>query len=411
MPAKKRILFVDDEPSILDGLRRMLRKMRGEWDMEFVESGRAALELIEKQPFDVVVSDMRMPEMDGAELLDRVRERCPTAVRLILSGHSDKEMILKSVGPTHQYMAKPCDADNLKATVGQACALRDLLDNEELKAVVARVKSLPSVPVLYGHLLDILQSPEGSLQEVAKIISTDVGMTAKVLQLVNSAFFGLRSHIESPSQAITYLGMDTVRAVVLTASAFSEFEHTPGAKEAAEELYPHSIRIGTLSGQIAKTITTDQKVLDDVLMAGLLHDVGKLILAAKFPDEFLKVRHSIKDQPQPVYEAERKVLGASHAELGAYLLGLWGLPNPIVEAVAFHHEPSACFSRDFSVLTAVHVANALDGQANSLPGDSEGGHIDAAYLAEVGVADRVPQWQELCKAIQEKECEHARTLE
>ena len=248
---KKRVLFVDDEPKVLDGLRRMLRKMRNEWEMEFATSGTEALEAIRKQPFDVVVSDMRMPGMDGAELLTKVREICPTAVRLILSGHSEKEMILKSVGPTHQFLAKPCDADTLKATVARACALRELLANEQLKGVVSGVKSLPSMPGLYTQLVEVLQSPDSSLQDVAAIIGGDIGMTAKILQLVNSAFFGLRRHIEGPAQAITYLGLDTVSAVVLTAGAFAEFEDSREATEVAETLYPHSITAGSLAGHIA----------------------------------------------------------------------------------------------------------------------------------------------------------------
>ena len=406
---RKRILFVDDEPKILDGLRRMLRNMRREWDMTFVTSGREALEAINKEPFDVVVSDMRMPEMDGAELLNRVRERCPTAVRLILSGHSEREMILKSVGPTHQFLAKPCDADSLKATVARACALRDLLGDEQLKAVVASVKTLPSVPLLYGRLLDVLGSPDGSLQEVAQIISSDVGMTAKVLQLVNSAFFGLRHHIESPAQAITYLGMDTVRAVVLTAGVFSEFEYAETAMVAAEELYPHSISVGSLAGKIARTARADQKLIDDVLMAGMLHDVGQLILAAELPEVWREAVRASSERKMRLHEAERELLGVTHAELGAYLLGLWGLPNPIVEAVAFHHQPSRCLSRAFTVLTPVHAADALVHEMNWGHEEKDAAWIDMAYLNEVGVAGRVPQWWELCRSTRAEEREHAGT--
>ena len=404
---KKRILFVDDEPKVLDGLRRMLHRMRDEWDMRFVGSGREALEAIEQERFDVVVSDMRMPEMDGAELLDEVRQRCPGAVRLILSGHSDKEMILKSVGPTHQFLAKPCDADELKATVARACALRDLLADEQLKAVVARVKSLPSVPLLYAELLQLLGSQDCSLQDVGKIISSDVGMTAKILQLVNSAFFGLRHHIESPSQAIAYLGIETVRAVVLTASVFSEFEHPQKGKETAEALYPHSIAVGNLAGKITKTVSADRKLYDNALMAGMLHDVGQLVLAAELSEAKEQTHRTATERTIPLHEAEREVLGVSHAELGAYLLGLWGLPDAIVEAVAFHHMPSRCLSRSFAVLTPVHAANALARAAEAGPEAREVARLDTTYLEEVGVANHVPRWRELAESVLFAEKSHA----
>lgn len=407
MSAKTLILFVDDEPKVLAGLRRMLHTMRDEWDMEFVTSGPEALAAIEKRPFDVVVSDMRMPGMDGAELLNEVRTRCPTAVRLILSGHSDREMTLKSLGPTHQFLAKPCDAEALKETVSRACMLRDLLADQRLAGVVARTRTLPSLPELYAKLIQVLESPEGSLREVAEIISSDVGMAAKVLQLVNSAFFGLRHPIHNPSQAITYLGMDTVRAVVLTASAFSKFEGSDAAKQAADHLYPHSIRTGALCAKIAATLGSDKMLADDALMAGLLHDVGRLILAAELPNVLQLVFQNAREQHVALHKAEKAVLGTTHAELGAYLLGLWGLPHRIVEAVAFHHTPSDCPGRTLTVLAPVHVANALDSQSHPEPDIEHASTVDLAYIRELGLADRLPEWRDLARAVQVEEEKHA----
>jgi putative nucleotidyltransferase with HDIG domain len=408
MSAKTRVLFVDDEPKILAGLRRLLHKMRDEWDMVFVTSGPEALAAIEKQPFDIVVTDMRMPGMDGAELLNEVRVRCPMAARLILSGHSDREMILKSLGPTHQFLAKPCDAEALKETVARARTLRDLLANQGLMATVARIKTLPSVPALYAKLLQVLESPGKSPREVAEIIGSDIGMTAKILQLVNSAFFGLHHHpVQNPSQAITHLGMDTVRAVVLTAGAFSTFEATGAAKQAVDYLYPHSLRTGTLSAKIALAMSLDNLLADDALMAGLLHDVGRLILAAELPDVLEDVFQVARERELALHEAERAVLGTTHAELGAYLLGLWGLPQRIVEAVAFHHAPANCPGRTLSVLAPVHVANALDSETHPEPGIVHATSVDLAYLKELGVADCFARWRALTCAAHAEDDTHA----
>ena len=405
--SKKHVLFVDDEPRILDGLRRMLHKLRDEWDMEFVTSAREALEALQKHPFDVIVTDMRMPEMDGAALLSEVRDAHPGVVRLVLSGQSDRTMILKSVGPTHQFLAKPCDADTLKATVARACALRMRLADEQLKAVVSGIRTLPSVPGLYMQLLEVLQEPEASLQDVTHIISRDVGMTAKVLQLVNSAFFGLRRHIESPAQAITYLGMETIKAVVLTAGAFSGFEDSRQAKEVAETLYPHSLIVGELAARIAKSVTDDKSLIDDALMAGMLHDVGKLVLASELPDVWRATLRTMRERQVQSVAAEREACGVSHAELGAYLLGLWGLPDTIVEAIAFHHEPDQCPTQTFSALTAVHAANVLV-LANAAQADAPSAvHIDMDYIEHLGLAERVPQWQAIAAEVLSGEEEQA----
>lgn len=195
---KRRILFVDDEPNVLQGLQRMLRPMRSEWEMEFAGGGEEALQKMEQAPFDVIVSDMRMPGMNGAQLLKEVARRYPDTVRIVLSGHSDREYILQLVTTTHQYLAKPCDAQTIKDTVNRACALRDLLTSKELSALVSQVKSLPSLPSLYTRIIEILQSDDPSLQKIGQIVSEDIAMSAKVLQLVNSSFFGIARRYLQP---------------------------------------------------------------------------------------------------------------------------------------------------------------------------------------------------------------------
>ena len=221
---KRKILFVDDEPKVLISIRRMLHSLRKEWDMQFAESGPEALSILAQDPFDVIVTDMRMPGMDGAQLLTEVKQNYPQMVRIVLSGHADKEMIYKSVRPAHQYLSKPCDADLLKLTVSRACTLREMLTQDSLKKVVSEMDSLPSLPSLYAEIMEELRKEDASIQKIGEIISRDLGMTAKILQLVNSAFFGIPRHIENSAQAVNLLGMNIVKALVLTMEVFSEFE-------------------------------------------------------------------------------------------------------------------------------------------------------------------------------------------
>src|ERR1700678_767223 len=183
---KKRILFVDDEVMVLEGLQRMLRSMHREWDMYFVDCGEAALQLLATQPFDVIVSDMLMPRMNGAELLTRVMTLYPTTVRLILSGYADKDLILKCVGSTHQYLSKPCDAESLKATIQRASNLEAALQSDRLKKLVCQMSRRPSIPSLYLEVMEKASRPDILLEEVGAIIGRDLGMTAQVLKLSNS---------------------------------------------------------------------------------------------------------------------------------------------------------------------------------------------------------------------------------
>jgi putative nucleotidyltransferase with HDIG domain len=396
---KKRVLFVDDEANILQGLRRMLHPMRREWDMTFAEGGQAALEILAQGHFDVVVSDMRMPGMDGTQLLNHVMTQYPQTVRIILSGHSDWDIILGSIGSTHQFLAKPCDAEILKATVARACALRDFLGNETLKRVVSGMQSLPSLPTLYLEVVEEAESPHGSLEKIGRLIERDMAMTAKVLQLVNSAFFGLPRQVSSPMQAVSLLGIDTIKALILSAQVFGHLhlENTPSFS--LDDLWHHSMAIAACAKRIAQSENCQRKLMNDMFMAGLLHDVGKLVLAANLPQQYEEALQGVQTEGLTDWQAEHAVLGTSHAEVGAYLLGLWGLPEPIVEAVTFHHTPSACADRSLSPLTAVHVANGLRPASGMQGTPAAEARLDEAYITQVGLVERLPVWREHCDMV------------
>jgi HD-like signal output (HDOD) protein len=388
----KKILFVDDEPLVLQGLQRMLRPLRQDWEMEFVDSGAKALERMAQAPFDVVVSDMKMPGMNGAELLAEVMKRHPKTVRLILSGHADKELILKCVGSTHQYLAKPCDPEALKATVQRASSLENSLRSEKLKDIVSRMGHLPSIPSLYVEIVEGLRNPEVSLEEVGAIIAKDMAMSAQILRLVNSAFFGLRRQVSSATEAVTYIGLDTIRSLVLSINAFSQFDNVAFQRFSPQALWSHSLDTAALAKEIAQLEQADRKLVDEAFIAGLLHDTGKLVLASNYPEQYgqaLDLMHTDRLEPSA---AEQLIFGVTHADVGGYLLGLWGLPVPVVEVIALHHTPSASANKIFSPLTAVHAADALLQQQGkedepALP------QIDSRYLEELRLSDRLKVWR------------------
>jgi putative nucleotidyltransferase with HDIG domain len=394
---QRRILFVDDEANVLLSIRRMLHAMRDEWQMQFAESGVEALDLLEKEPVDVIVTDMRMPQMDGAQLLMEVKKRFPQIVRIVLSGHSDQELILKSVRPAHQYLSKPADAETLKSTVSRACALRDLLRQDGLKGIISQLDSLPSLPSLYTEIMEELQTKDCSFQKIAQIIAKDLGMTAKILQLVNSAFFGLPRHISDPQQAVSLLGLDTVKALVLTVEVFSKFDRTNLAFFDIERLWEHSIITGQLVKQISIAEQAEKQLVDDAFLGGLLHDIGKLVLAANFPDKYREVFELTAAESLVLNIAESHLLGAGHAEVGAYLLGLWGLPDAVIEAVAFHHRPWDCLANTLIPPAAVHIADALQREGNNgnQPNRSEPSSLDPGYLKKIGLEERIPIWRKI----------------
>jgi putative nucleotidyltransferase with HDIG domain len=385
-----RILFVDDEPNVLSGLRRMLRPLRQEWSAEFAEGGAKALAAMEQAPFDVLVTDMRMPGMTGAELMEEVRRRHPHVVRILLSGQCDEASSLRALQVAHQMLSKPCGAEALKATVASACALRDLLADPALVSLVARKGSVPSLPALHAEVIREMGSADPWLDRVASLVAQDVGMSAKILQVANSSYFGGRTSVSSPKQAVTRLGLETMRALVLAVSVFSRFNVIGHGPLSLEALWTHSQAVGLLAGQIAKAEGTDARTAELAAVAGLLHDVGKLILLESLPDAYQDAFARAQAEGRPVWEVEREAFGASHDKVGACLLGLWGLPTPIVEGVAWHHRPSACPTPSFCPLTAVHAADALlrAGPRGAPP-------LDREYLERLNLLGRVACWQGL----------------
>ncbi len=393
---KLRILFVDDEGNVLSGIRRLLRSMRNEWDLGFAGGGEEALRLLDEQPYDVIVSDMKMPVMNGAELLREVKRRHPSSVRIVLSGHSDADLTMQAVGPTHQFLAKPCDPDELKATIGRIISLKEMLSSDRLNDLVSGIDSLPSLPEIYNEITACLEDPDASLQQIAGIIGKDVGMSAKILQLSNSAFFGIGRQVLTIEEAVSFLGLETISTLVLGHGVFSQYDEVSDSQLDIGGLWNYSLRSAAIAKRISRFEGLNKRHCNEAEMAAMLHEVGRIVFALGKPDMYAQV----VAQPNNDYAFDDSAvvarLGTTLAGLGAYLLGLWGLPERVVEAVAYHDQPGHSGSAEFDVLGVVHVASRLAAEPG---GDDPSVHMDAAYLEQTGKIDRMPGWVETAEAV------------
>ncbi len=390
---KKKILFVDDEKNILSALRRLLFPMRGEWDIQFATSGFEALDILAQDSFDVIVSDLRMPGMDGDQLLQTVQEKYPQIVRIVLSGQCDQETYIKSIGPTHQYLSKPVELETLITAVHNACQLRDMLNGERLRHVISGMKSLPTLPSLFHELTAELRSPDVSLKKVARIISQDVNMTLKLLQLVNSAYFGLQQRIASIEMAVNMLGINSIVMLSLSIKLFHEFKGDVILGMPLDALWRHCIRTSMLARKIVNLAMENKQVEDEAMIAGLLHDIGKVVLAENFPFEYSVVIERIRDEKLTLPAAEQEIMGTNHAEVGAYVLALWGFHDSVVEAVAYHHAPRDCPASGFTPLTAVHIGNYFAESLDSTDGFHGEEMLDQIYIAELKLEKKLESWR------------------
>lgn len=326
------ILFVDDEPMLLQSFRRCFRSERDTWNMQFACGGKEGLEALGRQRFDIVVADLRMPGLDGAELLNRAKAMQPHAVRIVLSGYSDMDTAMRTAFVAHQFLAKPCDLENVRAVVRQACRMNELLLSAELRALVGGVSMLASGPSTYLALTRALANPGASIPDIAKIVERDPAVSAKLLQLVNSAFFALPRRVTSVAEATSYLGLATLKNLVLGIDALRLFRQ--GGMD--DSLQRHAL----LAGELARLIFKDDKRRrEEAFAAGLLHAAGLLVPISADQVE-------IRDR-----------LG--HPAVGAYLLNLWGIPFSVVEAVAFQRKPSEVAHEGFGLVDAIHVAAVL----------------------------------------------------
>ena len=390
---QKRIMFVDDDQFLLDGLRDGLRSHRRNWRMRFLSSGEAALEALESEPADVVVSDLRMPGMDGASLLESIRHRCPPAVRIVLSGHAEIKMVARAAGAAHRLIAKPCDTDELARVIERSCALQEMATRVELDRRPVGASALPSVPRLYARLTELLSSGNAGAADVARIVETDIAMAAKVLQLANSAYFGRRSPIAKVSDAVAYLGLETLRTLVLHTEAVSEFQLDPPIPGfELETLHQHSTRVA----RVAAALAADTGAGEHAFTAGLLHDIGLLVLASQDREGLSKLLTLAHEQTRPVHQVEHEQYNVTHAEIGAHLLALWGLPHTVTEAVAGHHGGD-WLKLPFDAVATTYVANVLveELEAELLPNAPPPSDLALDYLDHAGVTMQLARWRDL----------------
>lgn len=384
-----RVVFVDDQPEVLDGLRDRLRKLRKKWKMRFANSGKEVLELLEEEPADVLVTDMRMPVMDGEAVLRAVRERWTQTARVVLSGETDLDGILKALPLAHQYLSKPCDAKALEDAVERAHRLHAWLCKANLSGLIENSGSLPASPRVFNAVTEAVADPRRSITEIGSMIAQEPTITARTLQLANSAFFGIGRTVSTVHDALTYLGLDVVRSLLLQVELFqtldSEKTHESFCIEALQQ---HALRTANIASRLVDNADASRTAFS----AGILHDIGSLVLATNLPSYYDSFEQSVLNGTMPLQEDEYEKRGYSHAEVGGAILESWGLPYQIVEAVAFHHKPSASSESTFGAIGAVHVADRLAHQAD--PSHPSAAVFDEAYVSRTEIRDQIAAWQQ-----------------
>ncbi|MFO0556143.1 MAG: response regulator [Polyangiaceae bacterium] len=400
----KRLVVVGTRESNVVRLRRALRTGGREWSVIAFATPADALAELQRSHADAVACELRLAGSDGPGFLDQVKKLSPQSVRFVIGDSGDTKNNVVIVQAAHQVLPNGCSDDTLREAVERTARLNELISNNVVRSAVGGMDRLPSVPKTYWALMRAAGRPDTSMTDIAKIVESDPAMAAKVLQLVNSAFFGLARRVTSIQQAVRLLGLDLLKGLVLSAHVFATFENAHLSGFNLEMFQQYSVRVANL----AKRFLGDHAHADEAFAAGLVHDLGKLIIALRFPTEFAGIARLAASSPLPYHRVEFDSIGTTHAELGGYLLGVWGLPFTIVEAVAFHHSPTAALlpsnhkraaassqSADYSVLAAIHAADALVGILSCGEGEDR---LELEFFDRAGLASELPKWRDLAAA-------------
>jgi HD-like signal output (HDOD) protein len=387
-----RVLFVDDDLEVLDSLRHLLHRQERDWEMVFLSDPETALDELAVEPADVVVSDMRMPGMGGAGFLARVRDLYPGAARIVLSGDGDAAR--RALPFAHQYLGKPCRSEPLVDAVTRTASLYTHLADPVLRTMVSSLDRLPTVPHVYLEITRLAAEPDATLDDLAASVERDPALVAKILQMVNSAWFGRRRRLTSVREAVQFLGTDVLRGLALGGQAFGTMAIAPFEGFSLEGLQRHSLHTARLAARLLE----GQKGVDDVFTTAMVHDIGQVVLAAGRREEYADVRRRAKAEHRPFHEAEYDAFGATHAGIGAYLLGMWGLPFPMVEAIAYHHSPRRVANGERRLLAAVHLADVLMSTAEPDREDhTPEQRLDIGFLDACGIQPDLPRWSQLAR--------------
>lgn len=390
-----RVLFVDDDPHILAALGRSLRSLRHSWDMTFCEGGPAGLTALDEQHFDVLVTDMQMPDCDGTALLRHAKEHQPHMVRIVLSGHTELATTLEVVNSAHQFLSKPTEGEQLREAIQRAARLHGLVRDERVRALVGGVDVLPTPPAVYLELTEALANPDVSIGALTSIVERDASLSAKIMQLISSPFFGIGRRITNLEQAVSYLGISTLKGLALSVGAvrcLMPNEEVPGFHPSQEQ------DVALSATRLVRDLLPRGPEADCASFATLLHYLGKLVLAMRAPQAFAEALQLSEEQQRPLWEVERQCLGYTHGEVGAYLIALWGLPYPIAEAVAHYCDPASSGAETFDHLAATHVALSLAQQVHR---GLDHPPWDEAFLSGLGMQSEMARWRALGAALRE----------
>lgn len=373
-------------------MEQTLQAIDWDWNISYCSQAQEALDISTQKQIDIILCDSGAKGVESDYLLCEIIDHHPGIIRIVMINSGESTALAGNTTVTHQYLLKPVSPDDIRQAVTRAYRLNSLMESSELKSVVSGIKTLPSLPSIYYSLQKEARSDNPSIRRVAEIMSSDVSMTAKVLQLANSAYFGQSRHISDPASAVSLLGLNMITSLSLCANMFSHYDQEAVRMLGLSSITDHSFKTAAAARELTKMMKLDREEAENAFIAGVLHDIGVLVLAADCPEKYRQAIALSAMRKIPMQDAEANIFGATHAEVGAYLLGLWGLAPALVEATAYHHRPQDSGAETCNLLTAVHIADAICDKTQWLEPDDAESKLSRTYLEKLNLTGQVSEW-------------------
>ncbi|MBN2644165.1 MAG: HDOD domain-containing protein [Desulfuromonadaceae bacterium] len=334
------VLFVDDEELVLRSIERELRHSHEKWNLLFASSADEALSIMAQQPVDILVTDFKMPQMSGLELLTIVENLYPRTLRILLTGYTSKIKYVQTTNLCHYFFYKPFKIEGFKRFLDRASDVVSLLNNPGLVKHLNAISFLPLHPNSFDRLSSCFAHYDTQPQQLLHIAQKDISLALQLFKLSSSANFTLESGINSLADAIDYIDMENFRALFEGQQVF-----VPNKPEICKEfeldlMQNHSFQVAHIAEALAR-MTHLQDRIPEVKLAALLHDAGRIVLAHAFPEVYRHVFGRWQQEKEKGFAtAESQILGSNHAQAGAYLAALWGVPFCVVRAICQHVQPA-----------------------------------------------------------------------
>lgn len=396
------VLFVDDQKTLLNAVKRVVRRKAENWNVYFADSAEAAIETLQENMINVVVTDMRMPGKDGVQLLEWVRENKPNTIRFILSGYSNFERNLESVKVAHQYFIKPFATQEIIVALELTHSLYKRIRNPGLQGIIASIDRLPTPRRVFYQINEALQNPEVSIEKIASLVASDTAIAGKILQVTNSAFFGQKKNTADILQSVSVLGIERIKSLVLIAGIASDHKEILNGLISINLYSKHCLEVAHFSSMIGKQLGYSMDEQNTLFTAGLLHDVGKLVMIKKYIELYTTNEWEEDPYSTKIHVDQIEQLYSDHAAIGASLIALWGLPVSTVNAVAYYQEPQECDdSRNFAAI--LHIADAMSRflQSGQDPEMFDSAFCNMAALKKMDIDYQAPDHLELFEQLRD----------